>query len=129
MNAIALEAAAKAAADKGLDRILCPDPLDPARLEALLLPKGGLALLAGDWPLPASRHVRLDVMAVDALSSDERAERRQGLRARDAAKAAALAKLETAKALHDELEAVYRPSVDFAALTDFTERTVIGLFG
>jgi len=126
---IALEAAAFAAADKGLDRILCPDPLEPTRLEALLLPKSGLALLAGDWPLPSSRHIRLDVMAVEALSADERAERRQGLRARDAAMAAALAKLETAKAVHDELEAVYRPSVDFAALTDFTEKTVNELFG
>ena len=125
----ALEAAEKVAAEKGLDRIVCPDPLDPARLEALLLPGSGLALLAGDWVLPASRHVRLDVMAADSISAEARAERRRGLRASDAALGEALAKLETAKALHDELEAVYRPHVDFAALTAFTEEAVAGIFG
>ena len=125
---LALEAAEKAAAERGLDRIVCPDPLDPSRLEALLLPKSGLALLAGDWVLPASRHVRLDVMAADALSAEARAERRRGLRARDAATGEALAKLEAAKALHDELERIYRPHVDFIALTAFTEETVARIF-
>ena len=37
--------------------------------------------------------------------------------------------LRRAKALHDELEAVYRPYVDFPALTDYTEQSVRELFG
>lgn len=36
--------------------------------------------------------------------------------------------LRRAKALHDELEAVYRPYVDFPALTDYTEETLRELF-
>ena len=32
------------------------------------------------------------------------------------------------KALHDELEAVYRPYMDFAALTDFTEAEIARIF-
>ena len=40
----------------------------------------------------------------------------------------ALEALREAKALHDELEAVYRPHMDFEALTAFTEETVEQLF-
>lgn len=41
----------------------------------------------------------------------------------------ALAKLREAKTLHDEMEALVRPYMDFAALTDFTENTLRELFG
>ena len=41
----------------------------------------------------------------------------------------ALALLREAKALHDEMEAVVRPYMDFAALTDFADETVRELFG
>ena len=74
--------------------IRCPSPLDPARLEAVLLPWADLAFTAPASP-PAPE---------------------------------ALAKLREAKALHDELEAVYRPYMDFAALTAFTDETVQKLF-
>ena len=42
--------------------------------------------------------------------------------------AAALEKLRQAKALHDELEAVYRPYMDFGALTAFTGAEIRRLF-
>lgn len=41
----------------------------------------------------------------------------------------ALGKLREAKALHDDIEAIVRPYMDFAALTDFTETTLRTLFG
>lgn len=37
-------------------------------------------------------------------------------------------KLAQAKALHDRLEAVYKPYVDFDALTAYTDKTLAGLF-
>ena len=40
---------------------------------------------------------------------------------------AAVEELGAAKALHDKLEAVYRPYMDFDALTRFTEKYVEGL--
>ena len=41
---------------------------------------------------------------------------------------AATEELRQAKEQHDELEAVYRPYMDFAALTEFTEQTVRAIF-
>lgn len=76
--------------------IRCPSPLDPSRLEALLLPWADTAYCA-----PVERR----------------------------APQAALDRLAEAKALHDELEAVYRPYMDFAALTAYTDKTVKELFG
>lgn len=75
--------------------IRCPSPLDPARLEAVLLPWADLGFAAPFVP---------------------------------AAPEAALAKLREAKALHDEMEAVYRPYMDFDALTAFTDETIRKLF-
>lgn len=43
--------------------------------------------------------------------------------------APALDKLRAAKALHDEMEALVRPYMDFTALTDYTEATLRTLFG
>lgn len=122
----ALRLAAEEAAALGLDRILCPSPLDPALLEALLLPGAGLALTAGRAG-KGERGLRPDAL----LPPQEPEERREYLRAlkmRDAALESAVAELRRAKALHDELEAVYRPYMDFAALTAFTERTVREIF-
>ena len=42
--------------------------------------------------------------------------------------AAALEQLTKAKALHDRLEAVYRPYMDFEALTEFTDREICRIF-
>ena len=42
--------------------------------------------------------------------------------------AEAYEKLRQAKVLHDALEAVYRPYVDFAALTEYTEKSVEEIF-
>ena len=41
----------------------------------------------------------------------------------------ALDKLREAKSLHDEMEYLVRPYMDFAALTDYTEATLRELFG
>ena len=40
----------------------------------------------------------------------------------------ALGKLREAKALHDAIEGLVRPYMDFAALTDYTDRTLRELF-
>lgn len=96
-----LAAAAEQAAAQGLDVIACPRPLDAGQLEAVLIPALSLALLA-----PPE--------AVDAAAKR--------------ARALAVEKLAGAKALHDELEALYRPFVDFAALDAFTNRTLAELF-
>ena len=71
-------------------------------------------------------------MHPDALLPPEdgaaRSARRRAVRLRDEALASAEAALRQAKALHDELEAVYRPYMDFPALTSFTEETLARIF-
>ncbi|MBQ6465019.1 MAG: hypothetical protein IJJ43_01965, partial [Oscillospiraceae bacterium] len=57
-----------------------------------------------------------------------RPELRGGRRLAQGAAELAFGALRRAKALHDELEAVYRPYMDFAALTDFTEAEIARIF-
>ena len=113
----ALAQLADAAAARGWDAVVCHDPLEPEKLEALLLPEGGLGFLAVDdaaLPLPqAERHLRLDALASRFLSPEDRPLLRQRRKESRALLCAAEETLARAKALHDELEAVYHPHVDF----------------
>jgi len=102
-----LEEAAALAKQKCAHVILCPRPLRPAQLEAVLLPELSLALLRAPAALMVPRGERL--LSGEAL-------------------AAAIGELAAAKALHDKLEAVYRPHMDFEALTSFEESYVEKLF-
>ena len=92
----ALRRAAEAAAARGWDTLRCPWPLDPAEPEWLLLPELKLALRVRRQP-------------------SEEAERslQQAVQA-----------LRQAKAFHDEMEAVYRPHMDFAELNEEAERQI-----
>ena len=124
----ALRFAEAECAHLGLDRVLCPSPLDPDALDALLLPDAGLALLRGEWGLPGARHLRLDALVESETRTSLRAPTRRFRRLSQEALDEGLEKLRQAKALHDELEAVYRPYMDFAALTAFTEQEVSRIF-
>lgn len=117
----ALEYAAKGALKRGAEIIVCPSPLEPAVLEAVLIPSAGLALLGGGFELEEVRHIRIDALIPTEKQQSLRPERREALRARERALALALEKLGQAKALHDELEGFYIPHMDFPALTKYTE--------
>lgn len=102
-----LEQAASYAEKKCGHVILCPSPLRPRQLEAVLLPELSVALLVA----PAAVRV----------SQGERLQSREAL-------SRAVEELAEAKRLHDKLEAVYRPYMDFNALTAFTDDYVETLF-
>jgi len=102
-----LERAAKMAERKAERLILCPRPLRPEQLEAVLLPEEGIALMRA----PAA----VRVPQGEHLQSDR-------------ALAQAMDELREAKALHDKLEAVYKPYMDFDALTAFTDKYIDMLF-
>jgi len=87
------------AQEAGYVAVLGMDPLTPRRAAVLLLPHMGLALRA------QSREAGLDGAERDIVT---------------AALAAAQDQLQEAKALHDRLEAVYAPAMDFDALTQYT---------
>ena len=102
-----LAQAAAIAASKTGRVILCPRPLRPSQLEAVLLPELSIALLRAPAAVPIPRGELL--LSHEALS--------QGMDT-----------LREAKALHDKLEAVYRPYMDFGALSAYTEAYIEKLF-
>ncbi len=102
-----LEQAATMAERKTERLILCPRPLRPEQLEAVLLPEQGIALMRA----PAA----VRVPQGEHLQSDR-------------ALARAMDDLREAKLLHDKLEAVYRPYMDFDALTAYTDAYIEKLF-
>lgn len=118
---------------RGLPAVACPDPLHPARLEALLLPQAGTAFLSvtrsRPYPGEVWRHVRLDAMAGADDVRRAREEMRRARRLQNALLEEALASLSAAKRLHDELEGIYNPHVDFAGLIELAELHVDCLLG
>lgn len=124
----ALQLVAEEAEARGLSRILCPSPLDETQLEAVLLPEAGLAFAAGDWEAPQTRSIRLDAM-LPPLEPEEKRRLRLARQREQETLDEAVRELARAKALHDELEAVFRPYMDFPALDAFAERTIRDLFG
>ena len=125
---VVLARLAEAALVRGCDVIHCPDPLEPEKAEAVLLPEPGLAFLAvdrGELPqgFPLFRHLRLDALAAPR-PPELRAELRRARRESAALYAGAVEMLRRAKDLHDELEAVYHPHVDFAGVSALAEAHV-----
>lgn len=128
-----LEKLAALARERGYDVLLCPDPLEPELPEAVLLPDAGIGFLAADRKalpegLPVWRHLRLDTLAAP-LAPDARTKLRQMRRESAALYAAAVDSLAEAKSLHDALEAVYHPHVDFAGVSALAEDHVRWLLG
>ena len=125
-----LQAVLERARSAGAARIVCPDPVGPEKLAALILPEDGLSLVAvsGDFRFDgkAARHFRLDTAA--ELSDAQRKEIRRAAALRRSLAAEACSALRRAKELHDELEAVYHPFVDFRALTRFEQKHLEKVF-
>lgn len=119
----ALEFAASEAFHRGLDIVRCPSPVDPERLEAVLIPGLSLAFTSfGDYE--ESRHIKTG----RTLPKEERTELRSTAKLEEKLMELAYIKLRQAKELHDEMESVYKAHMDFAALTEFTDRTIEKLF-
>ena len=115
---------ARQAQERKLDAIICPHWLCPERIEAVIFPELGLGYAAVDllaaYP-EQHRRLHLDRMVSaetlralrPQLREDEKIEERLLVRAGQC--------LAAAKAVHDQLEAVYRPYVDFEALNRAVE--------
>lgn len=127
----ALGAACETALALGHDVILCLSPADGVTPDALILPDVSAAFVRA-MPLSTYEHVRR--IPLDRLCGDMAAvkERRRAVRAarREGARylRAGCETLREAKALHDELEAVYRPYMDFAALDALTVQELARIF-
>ncbi len=105
------------AVNAGYDVVACPDPMAPDRLAHVLIPQLSLAFLSSSsglpCPLDAFRRVRLDSMADQEILRRSRPRLRFSQKVSSALVEEAVDSLAQAKAMHDELEALYNPYVDF----------------
>ena len=109
----------------GYDAVACPDPMAPERLAHLLVPQAGLAFVTSvpERPFPGKpyRRLRLETMADQELLRRCRPRLRFALKVSAALVGEAVDSLAQAKAMHDGLEELYRPYVDFDRGTQMGE--------
>ena len=116
---------------RSLDTIACHDPLYPDRLEALLIPELKLGFVAnrplfGESPV-YDRNVRLDAIVPRERLQLFRRKMRGTAKMKSALLDEAVTALKEAKELHDEIEAVYNPHVDFDGLYELCGRHIEAL--
>lgn len=133
LAAVYLEHTAQAALERGLHVVACPEALSPERLEAVLLPELGLGFLAissrRGYDGEAYRHIRLDALIDPQRLREARpALRRTGKLYKELLEEAHRA-LKEAKALHDELERIYNPHVNFEGMYLLAAEHITRLLG
>jgi hypothetical protein len=106
-----------AAMAAGYDIITCPSPMAPDRMEHLLIPGLSLAFVTSTPTLPYNsrpyRRIRLDAMIAQELLRHNKARLRFSRKVSAALVEEAVDSLAQAKSMHDALEALYNPHVDF----------------
>lgn len=116
------------AAEGGYGAVACPDPMAPERLQHLLIPEAGLAFLTSTPELPYEgecyRRIRLDGAADTALVRCSRPRLRFALKVSAALREEAVSSLAQAKEMHDELEALYNPYVDFDRVNGTADKII-----
>ena len=118
-------------AERGDNALICPSPLCPDELDAVLLPEYGLGFVSASvmqikkpW-----RHVRLDALVSPEALKAHRAELKSLEKQYRSLLESGIGYLKQAKKNHDLLEVGYKPFIDFAALGEFTEQEVKRLIG
>lgn len=121
-----LEELLTAAAERGWPVVACPDPMATQRLRHLLIPDLGLGFVTGtpERPYPGEpyRRLRLDAMAGKEVVRRNRARLRFARKVAAALMDEGMETLAQAKALHDQLEEVYNPHVDFDGVYALAEK-------
>ena len=104
----------------GHDVIVCPSPMFPDRMEHLLIPSLSLGFVSSTPALPYEkrpyRRLRLDAMADSELLRRNKPRLKFSRKVSAALLEEAVESLAQAKAMHDDLEAVYNPRVDFVGV-------------
>lgn len=101
----------------GYDVVACPSPMAPERLEHLIVPQLSLAFLTviptQSFPGRPYRRIRLDAMADPDLLRRSRPRLRFSKKVVSSLIDEAVSSLAQAKSMHDELESLYNPHVNF----------------
>lgn len=130
---VLLEELLGAAVERGHRAVVCADPMAPRRLQHLLLPDLGVGFVtsspAAPYPGSPYRRVRLDAMADQELLRRHRARVRFTRKVAAALVEEGTQTLARGKELHDQLEAVYNPHVDFDRVHAVAEALAGEIFG
>ena len=116
---VLLSALAAGAMAAGYDVIVCPDPMAPERMLHLLIPELSLGFVTSSSEQPYAgrrpyRRLRLDAMAGQEALRRNKSRLRFARRVVQALVEEAVEAMAQAKAMHDALEGLYNPHVDFA---------------
>ena len=113
------------AVSSGYDVVACLDPMDPDRLAHLLIPQRDLAFLTSTAALPFPenpyRRIRLDAATDSDLVRRSRPRLRFAKKVSAALVDEAVDSLSQAKSMHDELESIYNPYVNFNLVEQFAQ--------
>lgn len=123
-TASALKYAAEYGEEHGLEMLLCPDPVCPKFFSAVLFPEQSLGLVGSGWEFPQVRHIHMDSILPSELRSNLRSTLRETDKLRKQLMSLAFSQMAEAKRLHDLLEAVYKPHIDFEALNKYTNSCI-----
>lgn len=112
----------------GHNMIVCPSPMNPARAEHLLFPDLSLAFLTVPPGLVSEkrpyRRIRIDAMLDRELILQNKTRLRFSRKVSASLIDEAVTSLAQAKSMHDDLEALYNPHVDFARVYHIAEDLV-----
>lgn len=112
----------------GYDAVVCPSPLFPERLEHLLVPALGLAFVTSTPSLAYGklpfRRIRMDAMSDTELLRRNRPRLRFSRKVHAALMDEAVDSLAQAKTMHDELERLYNPHVNFEQVYAIAARVI-----
>ena len=114
------------AVSNGYDVVARPDPMAPERLAHLLIPQLSLAFLTSTPSLPVPgkpyRRIRLDAAADREVLRRNRPRLRFAKKVSSALLDEGVDCLAQAKAMHDHLEAIYNPHVDFSLVEKMADQ-------
>ena len=120
----ALKYAAAYGEEHGHEMILCPDPISPQALSAVIFTRASVGFVGPGWNLPQMQPIPIDNVLPSELWEKMQPRFIEAKKICKALQALAFEKMADAKQLHDLLEAVYRPHIDFEALTQYTNKCI-----
>jgi hypothetical protein len=127
---LALDLIINAAIDTGHDIIVCPNPLTPEVAEAVLVPSISLGFVVSDSALsqiPGARHIRLDALAESSRLRKIRPELRRSEKLSSALINEGFSALAESKRIHDRIENIYNPNVDFDGVYSLVREHIAAL--
>lgn len=130
MGGAALLSIAQTASEAGHDVIVCPNPLTPETAEAVLVPSLSLGFLSSDSALardPDARHIRLDALVESDRLKKTRPELRRSEKMTEALLNEGYGALSEAKLLHDLIERIFNPNVDFDGVNALVQEHIKSL--